>query len=62
QAAALLVNPRDVGEIADATERVIKDSALRAELRARGIAQAATFSWERAARETLAVYERVCGK
>lgn len=57
--AALLVNPRDVGEIANAIERVITDSALRDELRAKGITQAAKFSWERAARETLAVYQRV---
>jgi glycosyltransferase involved in cell wall biosynthesis len=59
QAAALLVNPRDVGEIANAVERVITDRALRDDLCARGFVQAAKFSWERAARETLAVYERV---
>jgi glycosyltransferase involved in cell wall biosynthesis len=58
-AAALLVNPRDVSEIANAVERVITDRALRDELRAKGIAQAAKFSWERAARETLSVYQRV---
>jgi glycosyltransferase involved in cell wall biosynthesis len=57
--AALLINPRDVGEIANAIERVITDSALRDELRGKGILQAAKFSWERAARETLAVYRRV---
>ncbi len=57
--AAVLVNPRQVGEIAAAVERVITDRALREELRAKGIAQAAKFSWERAARETLAVYEKI---
>ncbi len=57
--AAVLFDPRDVGEIAGAIERVVSDVALRDELRAKGIAQAAKFSWERAARETLAVYERV---
>lgn len=57
--AALLVNPRDVREIANAIERVITDRALRDELRARGFARAAQFSWERAARETRQVYERV---
>ncbi|MBI5300725.1 MAG: glycosyltransferase family 4 protein [Chloroflexi bacterium] len=60
--AALFVNPREVGEIANAIERVICDPALRDELRAKGFAQAARFSWERAARETLAVYRRVAGK
>ncbi|MEW5720363.1 MAG: glycosyltransferase family 1 protein, partial [Chloroflexota bacterium] len=59
QAAALLVNPREVGEIANAVERVITEHALRDELRAKGFARAARFSWERAARETLAVYESV---
>jgi glycosyltransferase involved in cell wall biosynthesis len=57
--AALCVNPRDVGEIAAAVERVIHDDRLRAELRAKGIARAAQFSWERAARETLNVYQEV---
>ncbi len=60
--AALLVNPRDVGEIANAIERVVTDRALRDELRAKGIARAAKFSWERAARETLAVYHSVVPK
>jgi len=59
--AALLINPREVGEIANAIERVITDSALRDELRTKGLAQAKKFSWERAARETLAVYQRVSG-
>ncbi|NTU82289.1 MAG: glycosyltransferase family 4 protein, partial [Chloroflexales bacterium] len=31
------------------------DAALRADLRARGLARAAQFTWERCARETLAV-------
>jgi glycosyltransferase involved in cell wall biosynthesis len=57
--AALLVNPRGVGEIAAAIERVIGDANLRAELRAKGLARAAQFSWERAARETSQVYRRV---
>ncbi|MCL4487023.1 MAG: glycosyltransferase family 4 protein [Chloroflexi bacterium] len=57
--AALLVNPRNTGEIADAVERVVTSSNLQAELRAKGLKQAAKFSWERAARETLAVYQRV---
>ena len=62
QAAAILVNPRDAGEIAAAIQRVVTDCTLRSELRARGIVQAAKFSWGRAARETLAVYESVCKK
>lgn len=55
----LLFNPRDVSACADAMERVLKDDNLRAGLRARGLSQAARFTWERTARETLKVYERV---
>lgn len=55
----LLFNPRDVSACADAMERVLKDDNLRAGLRARGLSQAARFTWERTARETLEVYERV---
>ncbi|MFN0100619.1 MAG: hypothetical protein ACKV2U_00875 [Bryobacteraceae bacterium] len=41
-----------------ALTRLIDDAARRAELRARGWARAAEFNWERAARETLAVYRK----
>lgn len=58
--AALLVNPREVGEMANALTRVLTDDALRDELRARGLARARQFTWERTARETLAVYENGC--
>jgi alpha-1,3-rhamnosyl/mannosyltransferase len=35
--------------------------ALAAALRKKGLARAAQFTWERTARETMAVYERVVG-
>jgi alpha-1,3-rhamnosyl/mannosyltransferase len=54
--AALRVNPRDVEEIAQASARVLADAALRDELRAKSLARAAQFSWERTAKETLQVY------
>jgi glycosyltransferase involved in cell wall biosynthesis len=57
--AALLVEPTDVAALAQAMARVLSDEPLRATLRARGLAQAAKFSWERTARETLAVYREV---
>jgi alpha-1,3-rhamnosyl/mannosyltransferase len=57
--AAILVNPRDINEIADAIARVLSDPAQRQEMCAKSIARAARFTWERAARETLQVYERV---
>lgn len=39
-----------------ALTRIIEDAGWRAELRVRGLARAGEFSWERTARETLAVY------
>jgi glycosyltransferase involved in cell wall biosynthesis len=57
--AFLLVDPSDVAQIADAMRLVLTQPALAAALRARGLARAARFTWQRTARETIAVYERV---
>jgi hypothetical protein len=38
---------------------VLTQPALAAALRTKGLARAAQFTWVRAARETIAVYERV---
>lgn len=58
-AAARLVPPRDVAAWADTIAALWGDAPARAELSRRGPAQAARFSWERAARATLAIYRRV---
>jgi glycosyltransferase involved in cell wall biosynthesis len=60
--AALLIDPRSVEAIAAAVRRMLTDGALRTDLRARGIARAADFSWERTARETLAVYQAAAAR
>ena len=60
--AALLVDPKDVVALTEAMERALADEALRADLRARGIQRAREFSWEKAARETVQVYEAVAGR
>lgn len=57
--AALLVDPNNDEELAVALYRLLSDPALRATLREKGLARARTFSWERAAEETLAVYQRI---
>jgi glycosyltransferase involved in cell wall biosynthesis len=57
--AAVLVPPTDVEAIADGLLRLLGDAALRADLAERGRRQAASFSWERCASETLAVYNSV---
>ncbi len=56
--AALLFDPLDVNSIAAALTRALQDSTLRDSLRARGLARAQEFTWERTACETLRVYER----
>ena len=57
--AAVLVPPTDVDAMAEGLTRLLEDGALRADLAARGPRRAAQFSWERCARETLAVYQAV---
>ena len=52
-------NPYDVQHMADVIGMVLDDDRLRAEMAAAGPERAARFSWQRAARETLAVYQRV---
>jgi len=59
--AALLVDPEDTAEIVSALARLIGDEGLRADLRARGLARAREFTWERTARETMSAYRRVAG-
>jgi len=54
--AAIQVDPLDVDALATAIGRVLGDAALRAEMRQRGSAQAARFSWAQTAQQTLAVY------
>jgi len=55
--AALLFDPHSTQAIAAAVSRLLDDAALRADLAARGRERAAAFSWQRTARETLAVYD-----
>jgi len=59
--AALTVDPHDEKAIAEAMRTVLSDPALRERLAAAGPPRAAEFSWERTARETVAVYRSVLG-
>jgi glycosyltransferase involved in cell wall biosynthesis len=56
--AALHFDPEDTGAIVDAMIRLTSDGALRAQLSAAGPARASEFSWEAAARATLAALAR----
>ena len=55
--AGLLIDPHDVDELTVAMWRILNDGGLREELQDKGVRQAERFSWERAARETQAIYE-----
>ncbi len=54
---ALYVSPGDVSALAQAMLRLVTETELRARLALAARAQAQRFSWETAARQTLAVYQ-----
>jgi glycosyltransferase involved in cell wall biosynthesis len=57
--AAILVPPDDESALAGALVRALTDGALREQMTARGLAQAAKFSWTLAARQTADIYQTV---
>jgi glycosyltransferase involved in cell wall biosynthesis len=59
--AACTVDPRDPRDIARALAQVIGQSAFAADLRERGRAHAARFSWEATARRVLAILHEAAG-
>jgi glycosyltransferase involved in cell wall biosynthesis len=59
--AGIMVDPLDVGALLRAIELVLRYERMRREMRARGLEQAAKFSWERAAAITMEVYQGVLG-
>jgi len=50
--AGIAVNPKDASAVAEAMATIERDSALRADCIARGIARSAIFSWDASARKT----------
>jgi glycosyltransferase involved in cell wall biosynthesis len=60
--AGLLIDPHDVDELTVAMWRLLNDAALRQEMQVKGLTQARRFSWERAARETMAIYKLAAEK
>ncbi len=55
----ILIDPDDVKAMADAIVGILSNSALAAGLRARGVRQAARFSWAKTAAQTVDVYRGV---
>jgi glycosyltransferase involved in cell wall biosynthesis len=56
--AALLFDPTRVDEIAGAVARLLTDDELRSDLAERGSRRSAEFTWQRAAENTLASFDR----
>jgi len=59
--AAVVFDPYDDTQIADAIEQMWRDDALRTELAARGHARVARYSWDKTARTFRAHYRRIAG-
>lgn len=57
--AGIMVDPDDVEAMREGLRQLLEDQACAEELGRRGLARAQTFSWDRCARETFAVYEKV---
>ncbi len=55
--AAMMVDPLDTDALTEAIARVLDDDRLRKKMVDRGLARAATFTWERSARQLLSVVD-----
>jgi glycosyltransferase involved in cell wall biosynthesis len=59
--AGILVDPEDPDRFGDAIKRVLTNSDLRENLRARGLARVKQFGWDKVAVETSTLYADVAG-
>ena len=57
--AALLVDPADAQSVAEGLRKITEDAELRNELARKGLERSGEFSWEKAVRETWAVYQEL---
>ena len=57
--AALLIDPYESAEIANAIRRVLTEPVLAADMRQRGLARVKDFSWERSVARVRQIYEEV---
>lgn len=57
--AGLLVDPKSVNDLANAMLLILEDTAQRAELSQKSLKQAQKFTWEKVAKDTLAIYEKI---
>lgn len=59
--AGIMVDPNDNAGLAAAMGRLWRDEVLRRKMITRGLARASTFSWDKTAQRTLALYRNVLG-
>ena len=57
--AAIFIDPHDDEDLAEAIHRMVFDSRIRNDFKEKGLKRARQFSWERAAKQTLAVFKKV---
>ena len=57
--AALLVDPKNPGQIVPAVQQLLTDETLRTEFSSRGVLQSRRFTWKKAAEKTLEVFLEV---
>ena len=60
--AAILVNPEDTEQIAEGIRRMVCDSALRMQLREKGLRRSRLFSWHDTAQKTSEIIRAALGK
>ncbi|HEY9806358.1 MAG TPA: hypothetical protein V6D04_07295, partial [Candidatus Obscuribacterales bacterium] len=56
--AALLVNPYEVAELTQAMQTLATDTTARSQLRQRGLARAAQFSWAKTGQATAEILQQ----
>jgi glycosyltransferase involved in cell wall biosynthesis len=59
--AGITVSPRSLDDVVEAMRRVLADADLAGRMRQAGKVRASQFSWDRTARETIAIYRQVAG-
>ncbi|TET14699.1 MAG: glycosyltransferase family 1 protein, partial [Dehalococcoidia bacterium] len=57
--AGIMVDPHDTDSLAQAMRQVLTDSELRDNMIEKGLEQSKRFTWEKAAEQTLEVYNKV---
>ena len=59
--AVVYCDPQNIESISDAIDRVVNEEEVRRELEGRACGQAAKFSYAKAAKETLEIYQSYAG-